>query len=126
MKLFFKIWYWLVVMVVLIPAAGITILPAQADNAPVSEETALPNNTTKVDPTSKADLQQENPALLSPVVNPDPSIRAEYQQLFNELRKEYLDTRAASIDWWLTFVTIIIGGLAIVLALLGFLGIARV
>ena len=112
MKLFSKIWYWLVVMVVLILAAGITILFAQADNAPVSEETTSPNNTP-----------EENPALLSPIVNLDPSIRVEYQQLFNELRKEYLDTRAASIDWWLTFVTIIIGVLAIVLALLGFLGI---
>lgn len=39
------------------------------------------------------------------------------------MRKEYLDTRSASIEWWLTFVTIIIGLLALVLAFFGFLGI---
>ena len=123
MKLFFKTWYWLVVMVVLILAAGITTLFPQTNDAPVSEEIKPLDTTNKVDPVTKVDPQQENPALLSPIVNLDSSVRTEYQQLFNELRKEYLDTRAASIDWWLTFVTIIIGLLAIVLALLGFLGI---
>lgn len=123
MARFSKIWYWLVVIAVLILAVGITTLFPQTNDVVVSEETTSPDNTNGVDPPTKTDPQQENSALLSPVVNLDPSIRAEYQQLFNELRKEYLDTRAASIDWWLTLVTIIIGVFAIVLALLGFLGI---
>ena len=37
MKLFSKIWYWLVIMVVLILAAGITTLFPQTNDIPVSE-----------------------------------------------------------------------------------------
>ena len=117
-----KIGYLVVIAVAIILTADITVLFAQTNDAPVTEETKPSGNANEVDSTTKVEPQQENPAVGSPIVNLDPSIRIEYQQLFNDLRKEYLDTRAASIDWWLTFVTIIIGLLAVVLAFLGFLG----
>ena len=122
MTRFSKMWYWIVVAAVLILAAGITTLFAQTNEAPVTEETKPHDNANEVEPVPKVEPQQENPAVGSSIVNLDPSIRIEYQQLFNDLRKEYLDTRAASVEWWLTFVTIIIGLLALFLALLGFLG----
>ena len=44
------------------------------------------------------------------------------ERRFNELRREYLDDRAESIDWWLTGVTIIIGFFAIIIAVYGYFG----
>ena len=114
MKLFSKIWYWLVVIVALILAAGITTLFPQMNNAPVSEETKPLDTTNKVDPVTKVDPQQEVPASNSPDVNIDPSDRVELQQLFNDLRKEYLDTRDGTINWWLQFITIVLAFFGIV------------
>ena len=111
---FSKIWHWFVGVGIVILVIGITTPFVQTNDTLTSNE---------VDSVPKVEPQQETPAQRSSTVSIDPNAKAELQQLFNELRKEYLDTRAASIDWWLTFVTIIIGVLAIVLALLGFLGI---
>ena len=46
----------------------------------------------------------------------------DFERRFNELRREYLDDRAESIDWWLTGVTIIIGFFAIIIAVYGYFG----
>ena len=122
MKLFSKIWYWLVVMVVLILAAGITTLFPQTNDVPVSEETQLPDTPNKVDSVPKVEPQQEVPASSSPDVNIDSSNKVELQQLFNDLRKEYLDTRAESVNWWLQFITIVLAFFGIVVVVLGYFG----
>ena len=44
------------------------------------------------------------------------------ERRFNELRREYLEDRAESIDWWLTGVTVIIGFFAIIIAVYGYFG----
>ena len=119
---FSKIWYWIVIVVVVIVAAGLTTLFAQKNDVPISEEANPSDNTNKDDTATKVELQPEDPALHGTTVDVDSTTKVEFQQLFNDLRKEYLDTRAASVEWWLTFVTIIIGLLALFLALLGFLG----
>ena len=116
MKLFSKIWYWLVVMVVLILAAGITTLFPQTSDVPVSEETKPLDTPNKVEP------QQSVPASSSPDVNIDPSDKVELQQLFNDLRKEYLDTRDGVINWWLEFITIVLAFFGIVVVVLGYFG----
>ena len=123
MKLFSKIWYWLVVMVVLILAAGITTLFPQTNDAPVSEETKPLDTTNKVDPVTKVDPQQEVHASSSPDVNIDPSDKVELQQLFNDLRKEYLDTRDGAINWWLQFIATVLAFFGIVIIVLGYFGI---
>ena len=46
----------------------------------------------------------------------------DFERRFNELRREYLDDRAESIDWWLTGVTIIIGFFALIIAVYGYFG----
>ena len=117
MKLFSKIWYWLVVMVVLILAAGITTLFPQTSDVPVSEETKPLDTPNKVEP------QQAVPASSSSDVNIDPSDKVGLQQLFNDLRKEYLDTRDGVINWWLQFITIVLAFFGIVVVVLGYFGI---
>ena len=119
---FSGVWYWLVVMVVLILAAGITTLFPQTGDVPVSEETKPPDTTNKVEPVTKVETQQEVPASSSPEVNIDPSDKVELQQLFNDLRKEYLDTRDGAINWWLQFITIVLAFFGIVVVVLGYFG----
>ena len=122
MKLFSKIWYWLVVMVVLILAAGITTLFPQTSDVPVSEETKPLDTGNKVGSVTKVEPQHEVPVSSSPDVKIDPSDKVELQQLFNDLRKEYLDTRTKSIDWWLEFITIVLAFFGIVVVILGYFG----
>ncbi|MYB93679.1 hypothetical protein F4054_20725 [Candidatus Poribacteria bacterium] len=122
MKLFSKIWYWLVVMVVLILAAGITTLFPQTSDVPVSEETKPLDTGNKVGSVTKVEPQREVPVSSSPDVKIDPSDKVELQQLFNDLRKEYLDTRTKSIDWWLEFITIVLAFFGIVVVILGYFG----
>lgn len=119
---FSGIWYWLVVIVVLILAAGITTLFPQTSDIPVSEETKPLDTPNKVDSVPKVEPQQEVPVSSSADVNIDPSTKVELQQLFNELRKEYLDTRAKSVDWWLEFIAIVLTFFAVLIAIAGYIG----
>lgn len=119
---FSKIWYWLVVMAVLILAAGITTLFPQTNDVPVSEETKPLDTVNKVDSGTKVKPQREVPASSSPDLNIDSSDEVKLQQLFNDLRKEYLDTRAESIDWWLEFIAIVLAFFAILIAIAGYIG----
>ena len=52
---------------------------------------------------------------------PAPS-EADTQRRFNELRRELLDDRADTIDWWLVAITIVLGFLAFVSVVLGYVG----
>ena len=119
---FSKIWYWLVVIGVLILAAGITTLFPQTNDVSVPEKTKPLDTTNEIDSVTKVEPQQEVPASNSPDVNIDPSDKIELQQLFNDLRKEYLDTRAESVNWWLQFITIVLAFFGIVVVVLGYFG----
>ena len=123
MMRFSKIWYCVVVMAVLILAAGITTLFPQTNDVPVSEETKPLDTPNKVDSVTKVEPQQEVPASSFPDVNIDPSDKVALQQLFNDLRKEYLDTRDGAINWWLQFITTVLAFFGIVVVVLGYFGI---
>ena len=109
-------------MVILILAAGITTLFPQTNDIPVSEKTKPPDTTNKVEPVTKVETQQEVPLSSSPEVNIDPSDKVELQQLFNDLRKEYLDTQAESVNWWLQFIAIVLTFFAVLIAIAGYIG----
>lgn len=111
------------VITVLILAAGITTLFPYTNDVPVSEETKPLDTPNKVDSVTKIEPQPEVPASSSPDVNIDPSDKVELQQLFNDLRKEYLDTRNGAINWWLQFITIVLAFFGIVVVILGYFGI---
>lgn len=119
---FFGVWYWVLVVVVVILAASITILFGETNDVPVLEETSSPDTLKEVDPVNEVELQPEDPVSRGTTVNVDPSTEVELQQLFNDLRKEYLDTRAKSIDWWLEFVGIFLTLFAVLIAIAGYIG----
>ena len=119
---FSEIWYWVLVVVVVILAASITILFGETNDVPVLEETSSPDTLKEADPVTKVELQPEDSASRGTTVNVDPSDKVELQQLFNDLRKEYLDTRAKLMDWWLEFIGIILTFFAILIAIAGYIG----
>lgn len=53
------------------------------------------------------------------------SVEAQIQSRFNELRHELLDDRADNVYWWLVVITIVLGFLAIVSVMIGYLGFGR-
>ena len=53
------------------------------------------------------------------------ALEIEFQRLSNELRRELLDDRAGTIDWWLVFITVVLGFFAIVVVGGGYIGFSR-
>ena len=120
-----KIWYWVVIVGVVIVAAGLTTLSAQKNDVSISEETNPSDNTNKDDTVTKVELQPKDSVLRPPVVNIDSATAVDIQRSFNELKSEYLDDRADYIDMWLTVVAIVLTFFGIVIAILGIVGYRR-
>ncbi len=114
------VWYWVLIAIVVVLAASLTILFGEANDVPVLEETNSPDTLKETDPVTEVELQPEDSAPHGTTVNVDPSNKVELQQFFNELRKEYLDTRAKSIDWWLEFIAIVLTFFAVLIAIAGY------
>ena len=57
--------------------------------------------------------------------NLDPSVDAEIDHRFNELRSELLDDRASTINWWLAVIGLVLTFFAIAVPILGLLGYRR-
>lgn len=114
-----KIWYWVVIVVVVVVAAGLTTLFAQKNDVSISQKTNPSNNTNKDDTAAKIELQPEDSASSSTTGNSESTTKVELQRLFNDLRKEYLDTRDASLDRWMWLITALLAlfGLVIPIAL---------
>ena len=53
------------------------------------------------------------------------AVDVEIQSRFNELRRELLDDRANTIDWWLAVTALVLTFFGIVVAIAGFLGFRR-
>ena len=117
-----EVWYWVVVAGVIILAAGVTTLCGETNDVPVLEETSSPDNTDESDLVPEVELQPEDPTSRDTADSVDSDIKVELQQLFNDLRREYLDTRSKSIDWWLEFIGIILTFFAVLIAIAGYIG----
>ena len=69
---------------------------------------------------SSNELEQKNPTLAS---NSDrASTEVEIDRRFNELRRELLDDREKTIDWWLTIIVIFLTFLAIIIPIAAVIG----
>ena len=86
--------------------------PAAADTSPRGDENSTDNDTSVQNgPSAKLAI----PA----------AVEVEIQSRFNELRRELLDNRAETINWWLAVVAIVLTFFGIVVAIAGFLGFSR-
>ena len=97
-----------------------TVLLAQPVQGPTTQATDMLNGPLETDTT--AALQMANRAGQQ---NPDPSADTEIDHRFNELRRELLDDRASTINWWLAVVGLVLTFFAIAVPLLGLLGYRR-
>ena len=110
-KDFSDIWHWTIVVVLVFAVMGVasqttpTPLAVQKqptpDLSPTVEDSAIDNTA--------ADLE----------------IQRRFDNLRNELRRELLDDRADTINWWLTAVAIFLAVLGIVAVLVGYIGFSR-
>ncbi len=100
-----------------------TIEPA-IKNTPASAKSAGANSspTNDENKTDKsASIQKGSPT--KPVI--PASVEVEIQRRLNELRGELLDDRADNVYWWLVAITIVLGFLAIVSVVVGYMGFGR-
>ncbi len=128
-----KIWYWVVVVAVAFAAmvtAGLTIPTPQTAEAPAAGETDTPDDMPEVDVATDTKIQSRDnePGRAQPTDTPDDTsgidaaTEVEIQRRFNDLRRELLDDRAESINWWLTSIAIFFTFWGIIVAVAGYLG----
>lgn len=95
-----------------IESAPVAVQPAVANASRTGDE----NKTDK-----SASVQKVSPTKAAFPV----SVEVEVQSRLNELRRELLDDRTDSVYWWLVAITIVLGFLAIVSVVIGYLGFGR-
>ena len=107
----FNLWYWTIVVVLAFAALSV------ADQTTPTPPAVRENPTPDTPPTLK-DSATENIAA-------DFETQRRFDNLRNELRRELLDDRADTINWWLTAVAIFLAVLGIVAVLVGYIGFSR-
>lgn len=113
--------YCVALLITVILVTDITSLQAQTNDTPDPEVTSPSNNTKQVDST-KIQPQSEDATSSSTNEKIASTPKVELQQLFNELRKEYLDDRSEYIDMWLAVIAIVLTFFAVVIAIGGYIG----
>lgn len=114
--------WWVIVPVLFILEVTVSSLHAQTEepsslNVPGSSEVQSENLEVQ---SSSNELELKNPTL-GP--NSDrASTEVEIDRRFNELRRELLDDREKTIDWWLTIIVIFLTFLAIIIPIAAVFG----
>lgn len=106
-----NIWYWTIVIVLTVAAIGVA--GQTTPTAPAVQEKPTPDISPTVE-----DSVRDNTAA-------DFELQRRFDNLRNELRRELLDDRADTINWWLTAVAIFLAVLGIVAVLVGYIGFSR-
>ena len=91
--------------------------PTHTEIPPTEQETTTPDKTLSSDKTDKPDS--------TGVVDTDVENQRRFDALRNELRRELLDDRADTINWWLTATAIFLTFFGIVVVLGGYIGFQR-
>lgn len=111
-----RVWYWTVVIALAFAAMGVAGQTTQSTqtSAPLAVQEKVTPDTL---PTA------EDAEVVSAVA--DVETQRRFDELRNELRRELLDDRADTINWWLTAVAIFLAVLGIVAVLVGYIGFSR-
>ena len=112
-----KIWGWTIVIALAFTAMGVAgqTTPSMQTPPPLAaQEKSTPDTPPTVEDTETAD----NTAV-------DVDIQRRFDKLGNEIRRELLDDRAATIDWWLTASAIFLTSLGVLAAFLSIIGFSR-
>ena len=110
-----NIWYWTVVIALAFASMGV------ADQKPPSSQTSVPLAAQeKVAPDTPPTAEDAE------IVSAAAAVETQYRfdELRNELRRELLDDRANTINWWLNIILIVLGFLSVVAAAGVYLGLS--
>ena len=124
-----RLWIRFVAAAMVVTAPMITF--AQTTELAIESTTAVPEaKVADVSPKGDDENSTENdqsvqigPPVRSAIPTAD---EVEIQSRFNELRRELLDDRADTIDWWLTGITIFLGVITIIAVGGGYITVRRV
>ena len=117
--------WWVIVVLLFAFAATVSFFAGQTEepstvNVPGSFEVQSDNVEIQ---SSSDEPEQKQPTLAS---NEDTTlVDVEIDRRFNELRRELLDDRAKTIDWWLAATAIFLTLLGVSAAILGYFGFKR-
>ena len=124
-----RLWIRLVAAAMVVTVPMITF--AQTTEPAIESMTAVPEATV-VDASPRGDDENSTKNDQSAQIGPPArstiptSDEVEIQSHFNELRRELLDDRADTIDWWLTGITIFLGVITIIAVGGGYITVRRV
>lgn len=94
------------------------------ENAPAKDKHVVVN-TNLTDDENSANTNTLSQATRPGESNVPTEVKVEIQNYFNELRREFLDNRADTIDWWLAIIAIVLTIFGIVVPIAGYLGFLR-
>ena len=113
-------------LVVAALAAAVPMMASAQTAEPVTESASAPAMPTAANTSPTGDINGRSVQANAPAKPTIPtSGEVAIQRRFNELRRELLNDRADTIEWWLVTITIVIGFLALVFVVLGYLGFKR-
>ena len=113
---------WAIVSVLLAFGMTVNLFAAQTEepsnvNGPGSSEVQSESNEVQ---SSSNEPEQRHSTLVS--TRDTTPVDVEIDRRFNELRRELLDERAKTIDWWLAIIAIFLTFLAIIIPIAAFIG----
>ena len=97
--------------------------PGPFASQPAEPPTASPTADAQTGSLANAPSQRQ-PAAAPEAARPD-AAEVEISRRFNDLRRELLDSRAKTVDWWLTATAILLTLLGIIAVAAGYLGFKR-
>ena len=111
-----NIWYWTGVITLALATMGVADQTTPATQTPTPP--AVQEKVTLDMPPTAEGLEAVSTAS-------DVETRRRFDNLRNELRRELLDDRAETINWWLTAVAIVLTSLGVIAAFLSIIGFRR-
>ena len=114
--------WWVIVALLFAFALTVSVLTAQ------TEEPSAVNDPSRAEVQADsvgAQASSDEPEQKQPTLEPNrgtASADVENERRFNELRRELLDDRAKTLDWWLAATAIFLTFLAIIIPIAAFIG----
>lgn len=115
--------WWLIVAVLYAFAWTVSVPTAQTEEpSGVSAPSSAEVQSDSVGPQPSSDEPEQKQPTLTPNRDTASVAYVEMDRRFNELRRELLDDRAKTLDWWLVATAIFLTLLSVAAAILGYFG----
>ena len=114
---------WLVIVAVLVLLAFVSVLAAQsAEPSTINAPSSIEAQSGSANIQSTGNKSEQDQPTHTPNRDTVPTADVETERRFNELRREVLDGRAKTVDWWLAATAIFLTLIGVGAAILGYFG----